>query len=283
MENRTKIFGVIYLTCNTAVTPVKCYVGQSIHQRCKTIDGFYDYGYYGSGVRFINALKKYGKEKFTVTVLETVTSKAEADAREKFWISEINCLKPVGYNLSSGGIGSPGCLPSAERIEYLKIKMKGSGNPMFGRKHSIETKNKIRRKQLAYQKRAKNPMFGRKHSKDTRDKISKALKGKYTGERSLLFGRTFSDRHKKNISLAKIGKPNFKCRGISPSPACIEKAREVNAKLTENQVLEIKKLLLCGNKCKDIGIKYGVQRTTIWQIKSGKNWKHVVIKSTPPV
>lgn len=45
-----------------------------------------------------------------------------------------------------------------------------------------------------------NPMFGRKHSPETRKKISEKNKGRFAGEKNNMFGKTHSDRVKSFIS-----------------------------------------------------------------------------------
>jgi len=45
-----------------------------------------------------------------------------------------------------------------------------------------------------------NPMFGKKHSKEIREKISKGLKGKYVGKKNPLYGRKHSEETKKKMS-----------------------------------------------------------------------------------
>lgn len=47
------------------------------------------------------------------------------------------------------------------------------------------------------------------------------------------------------------------------------------AKLNENQVLEIKKLIKFGVRVVDIAKEYGVHRTTIHRITNGTKWKHL--------
>jgi hypothetical protein len=49
-----------------------------------------------------------------------------------------------------------------------------------------------------------------------------------------------------------------------------------NSKLNENDVIEIRKLILQGNlSFKKIGEKYNVYPSTIHEIKTGKNWRRV--------
>lgn len=86
--------------------------------------------------------------------------------------------------------------------ERRKVAELGAGNPMFGRKHSEETKKKIsdkaknrivseetkqkisisgkgRKMPKGHSSGEKNSMFGRKHSEETRRKISEAGKRRY--------------------------------------------------------------------------------------------------------
>lgn len=48
-----------------------------------------------------------------------------------------------------------------------------------------------------------------------------------------------------------------------------------SSKLSENQVKEIKGLILEGHSCHRIGKEFGVSHQTILRIKNGKNWKHI--------
>lgn len=88
------------------------------------------------------------------------------------------------------------------KYERMKDEMKGSGNPMFGKKQSEETKRKIAEKakgrkqsKEAIEKRVsktrgrkrekdchvgeKNPMFGKKHSLETKKKIGEASRQRW--------------------------------------------------------------------------------------------------------
>ena len=53
-------------------------------------------------------------------------------------------------------------------------------------------------------------------------------------------------------------------------------------KLKPEQVVEIKRLLTTGNLThKEITIKFGVARSTITEIKSGRRWKHLNVVALP--
>jgi hypothetical protein len=60
--------------------------------------------------------------------------------------------------------------------------------------------------------------------------------------------------------------------------ACGE--RNGRAKLTEVNVIEIRKLLAQGMPQQAIASRFGVDRTTIWNIKMGICWAHVVCDTT---
>ena len=81
-----------------------------------------------------------------------------------------------------------------KRTENHKRRISGEGNPFYGRKHSMETKIKMRvnhkgmtgqkmpewfRERMRNRTGFKNPIFGTHHSKEHKDKIRKALRGRY--------------------------------------------------------------------------------------------------------
>jgi group I intron endonuclease len=52
------------------------------------------------------ALKKYGRDAATVTILDTAESVDELNAKEMLWIGHFDSVKPHGYNLTAGGEGN---------------------------------------------------------------------------------------------------------------------------------------------------------------------------------
>lgn len=79
-----------------------CYIGQtkrSLSQRWKEHCNLK-----AKGSRFLKfAIAKYGKEAFSLTILDTYTTLEAANAAEPYYIDFHNCLAPSGYNLHSGG------------------------------------------------------------------------------------------------------------------------------------------------------------------------------------
>lgn len=73
--------------------------------------------------------------------------------------------------------------------------------------------------------------------------------------------------------------------GYKPSKEYFEKIHKkpTNAKLSREQVIEIKKLLVAGNHTQyEIADKFGVTRDTVKCIKTGKSWSHVKVDGFTP-
>jgi group I intron endonuclease len=110
---------------------------------------------------------------------------------------------------------------------------------------------------------------GRESSQETREKLSK-----------IHLGKKKSKETRDMMSLAQIG--NQKNLGKKHSPetkikmgAWQKGSNNLMAKLNEEQVSEIKKLLKENKKTSEICEIYNVTNGTIYAIKSGRNWKHV--------
>ena len=87
------MLGYIYKTTNLLTGEV--YVGQ---HRASELDT----SYFGSGKRLKAALTQYGKENFSVEVLDTANSPEELNEKEREWVElfkqQSNC-----YNINAGG------------------------------------------------------------------------------------------------------------------------------------------------------------------------------------
>lgn len=135
--------------------------------------------YLGSGSILALAINKYGKEKFKIEILEECESEDHLNEREIYWINFFNSRdRLIGYNITKGGNG--GWDPSI---------WKGRSLSESHRKNISKNHRNI--------KGDKNPMFGKKHSQKTCDKISEARKG-----------MTASDFTKTKMSLSKQGDKN---------------------------------------------------------------------------
>lgn len=90
-----------------------------------------------------HAMKKHGKDNFTLEIIDQSESEMTCLQYERQWISFYQCNvsrygKGAGYNMTDGGEGVGGFRPTAESIEKNRLAN-------IGRKDSDETK---RRKSL---------------------------------------------------------------------------------------------------------------------------------------
>ena len=90
------IYNYVYITTNNING--KQYVG--VHKTRNLNDG-----YLGSGKILKRAVKKYGKENFTIEILEFYDTFEEALKNEIILIKEYNTIRPNGYNIALGGYG----------------------------------------------------------------------------------------------------------------------------------------------------------------------------------
>lgn len=181
----------IYLT--ECLKNGKKYIGQHIYENDN---------YLGSGKLLKEDIKKYGRKNFKKTILCYCTSIEEMNQKEIYYINLYNAVHDDNYyNIAEGGSGGNKILGwSSEKLEEYKKKRSlansGKNNPMYGRKHSEETKNKIRenksyesyktesfrKKQSELNTGDKNGMYGKKHSEESKKKMSENSKGKHTGK-----------------------------------------------------------------------------------------------------
>ena len=79
----------------------KLYIGQTT-QDLQT--RWYKHCHSSSGcVALHNAIKRYGKDNFSVEVIDRATNRSELNDKEKYWIGQYNSISPNGYNLTTGG------------------------------------------------------------------------------------------------------------------------------------------------------------------------------------
>ena len=113
--DKSKVKGQIYLMTN--VQTQQQYVGQTLTHR-KNHEKYRPFGYQGrfqdhisealcntkkKQCRYLNnAIRKYGKEAFQVSLL-TTCEPSQLDSLEEHYIKEYNTLYPNGYNLTRGG------------------------------------------------------------------------------------------------------------------------------------------------------------------------------------
>lgn len=116
------MFGYIYKTTNNINGMM--YIGQ--HRA----DKFVGLKYIGSGTILESAVKKYGKENFTVEMIESCNSQDELNDREIYWIDYYDAVEsPQYYNICLGGYGCPA--------------PKGENHWNYGRHQTDKVKSKL--------------------------------------------------------------------------------------------------------------------------------------------
>ena len=124
----------------------KIYVGQTKSDLLKRFR-YHCYKYSGC-CALVNAIKKYGRDNFTIEQIDVANSQNELDEKERYWITVLNSIVPNGYNLKSGGNCPTYSEESRTKMSVNHADVSGNKNPNFGRKHSDEVKEKLRRSKV---------------------------------------------------------------------------------------------------------------------------------------
>lgn len=138
----------------------------------------------GSILKIHLAIQKYGMSAFSKEILEETTLD-DVNLKEIYWIEQLH----PEYNMTTGGDGTLGWIPSEEWRKKTSSRLLGENHPMYGKKHTDDSKYKIKKaligrsrsettkaKISAQKKGEKNAFYGKKHTPETRDKIRQALK-----------------------------------------------------------------------------------------------------------
>lgn len=113
---------VIYLLQN--LTNGKVYVGKTEKSARERFEEHVKEAQRGSDRRLCQALRKHGRETFSVTVIEHVSDEMSSD-RERHWVAHYQSKNyQFGYNMTDGGEGAPGILVTEE----TRIKMREAAN-----------------------------------------------------------------------------------------------------------------------------------------------------------
>ena len=169
---------VIYLIRNRLNG--KSYVGQTVKTlQARWAEHIRD-ARKGSPFLFHRAIRKYGVEVFSESLLATAADRQELDALEISWITKLDTMSPAGYNTKLGKQGHPtedvrqrismtlkGRPKSAEHCKNISAGQKKRSRGPTGKKRSPEAVEKTR---IA--------LKGRSLSLEHRKKLSDALKGR---------------------------------------------------------------------------------------------------------
>lgn len=244
-----------------------------------------------------NSLRKYGFLAHSFTILHELPAdvdQAVLDNYEKIYIAAYKGAGIQLLNITNGGNGKG----NQSKETRIKISNANKGRKGTVRKtplsddertilreralelwakgvlgikgHSEETKSRLRKLNL-----------GRKHSDETRKKLSESRKG----ERHNNYGKQMPDSTKQKISTANKGRPgSMKGKRFTDEhkqrigDANRGKYRgkvgqdKENAKLTNEQA---RLIFQSAKSSRMLAKEYGVNKSTILRIKSGKYWKQI--------
>ena len=156
----------------------KVYIGQTIKslkvrwsQHCTP----------NSNCRFLhNAIIKHGAINFTIEQIDVACSREELDQKEVYWIKYYDSMnQEKGYNLTSGGEHPIVSEQSIQRrVKSREGRFTGKNATMYGKHHSENTRKRMSEKY----KGVGNPFYGKKHSIEWKQKKYKRVKCIETGE-----------------------------------------------------------------------------------------------------
>jgi group I intron endonuclease len=182
---------IIYVIVNNFNT--KLYVGKtkrelSVRWQCHINNVRYG----GSNMLICRAMRKHGIENFKPIMIEEC-DESDSSVREQFWIKEFEThISMGGYNLTMGGEGLLGYIPSEETKEKMRSKATGrilSDNT----KAKISAAHKGKKKSIKDVLRRAASNRGKKRSQEQKDNIS-------NGQRNS--GYTHSLETRKKIGIA---------------------------------------------------------------------------------
>lgn len=199
-------------------------------------------GYFGSG-KWIRSIKDKSTLKRDI-ILFCENQEELLKKEEEYITMYINDPKCMNFNENSIGFSSnnnPNKLLKGSKI--LSDRVKGEKNGMYGKKHTEEFKDHLRKMN--------------------------------SGENGSFYGKKHTDEAKEKIRQKKIG--------TKFSPEVIEKLKKrfpgtshPMSKLSETQIMEIYNLAWGGNLTqKQIAEMYNVRQGHITKIKNGKMWVNI--------
>ena len=165
--------------------------------------------YMGSGILLKSAIKKYGIKNFKKDILKICNTEDEAYVYEDLYTLQVNAwVNENYYNLKEGGKGGKTYISESTRMKLKKPKSeehkKKIGNAHKGKFVSESTRDKFRVLFKEKYKGEGNPFYGKTHSLETIEKIKKANIGRVQSE---------EEKMKKRIASSGENNPMYGKRG----------------------------------------------------------------------
>jgi len=172
---------VYYLYKITNLLNNKVYIGRTKNPRYR----YRQHNYYAEHIldnnlthqKIHREISSVGSEHFIFEVFEKCNSFGDSCDRELYYIKFYNS-EDDGYGYNEKGQVFDSISLSNDHKRRMSLKMSGEGNPMFGKKKSLET---LRKMSIMFSGDG-NPFFGRTHSEWSKKKIGDSSKGRCAGE-----------------------------------------------------------------------------------------------------
>jgi group I intron endonuclease len=197
-----------------------------------------------------SAFNKYGKENFEFVILE-MCSESKLNEKEIYYIEYYDSIV-TGYNQTKGGEGALGRTVTEDTKLKISSANKGRKENQETRKRKSEISKKLwsipeyRKKMINRPKPTSVWNKGRKRTEEEKRHLSEIMKG-----------RLVTDEHKQKLRELYKG------------------SNSLSAKLTENDVINIRLRFLKGERQCDICKDYPVTPQTIYDIVRCRRWKHI--------
>lgn len=131
----------VYVYCVANLVNKKQYIGTAIDYERRWREHKCNHG---SKILYL-AFKKYGVDNFKFEVIDLLPED-EALNLEVMLIKYLGTKAHDGYNITDGGEGTRGCIPSKETRLKMSKSRTGMLNGMYGKSHSKEAREKISNK-----------------------------------------------------------------------------------------------------------------------------------------
>lgn len=229
----------------------KCYVGQTVMtvaERMRSHRSKAKNAKKCNEMAVTAAIRKHGWGEFDYAILEQCNDQDELNDTERYWINHYDSLAPNGYNIQAGGTLGVDAAAARERRRQSAI----------GRALSDETKRKISEanKGKVVSDEAKAKMAAAKIGSSRSDETKEKIRVAFTG-------RAITDEAKAKMSEAR--KAAGHARGSS----------HPKTKLTETDVIEIRRLYENGEKPKQIAVLYDLPASTVSNIVARRSWAYI--------
>ncbi|WP_158572950.1 MULTISPECIES: NUMOD3 domain-containing DNA-binding protein [Anaerotruncus] len=203
----------------------KIYVGmtsQPLSRRFRRGEG------YRKNIYFYRAICKIGWDNFEHRIIAQNLSQLKAEELEKSLISKYQTTDPShGYNITDGGDGLNGYIPTLALKKLRSLQNAGERNPFYGKHHTPETRAKLSAINKTKMAGTENPFYGKKHNEQTKEKIRQYRLGKTmpqevrqrislstTGAKNHFYGMSHSVEQRKKWSQKRTGAGNPMARAV---------------------------------------------------------------------